>query len=293
MNPQKSRVPMAEPGIDVGKMVALGPGVRRITAPNPGVMTGTGTNTYLVGERDIAVIDPGPADERHLRAVLEASGGSIRWVLVTHTHSDHSPGAAFLKEATGAEVIGLPPPPGGSQDQGFAPDREPADGEVFGDSSFSLRTVVTPGHASNHLCFLLEEEKLLFTGDHIKQDSTVVIAPPDGDMTVYLDSLRKLLPLPMSHLAPGHGKVMVEPRRVVEWFIAHRLGREEKVLKTLLGFGTAKAEDLLPIVYDDVAPFLHPVAIQSLRAHLVKLERDGRVKSYGNRWQPSPGEPRT
>ena len=280
---------LKEPGIEAGAVRDLCPGIRRVTAPNPGVMTGPGTNTYLVGEREVAVIDPGPAHQGHLETVLGASGRKIRWILVTHTHPDHSPGAAFLKAATRAEVIGLRPPRGGSQDQSFAPDRVMDDGELIQAGEFSLRAVHTPGHASNHLCFLHEEEQLLFTGDHIKQDSTVVIAPPDGDMAVYLDSLRRLLALPMKGLAPGHGKLMGEPRKVVEWFIAHRLAREEKVMGSLLGFEVATPEDLLPLVYDDVPSFLHPVAIHSLRAHLIKLERDGRVSLREGRWQALSG----
>ena len=148
--------------------------VRRVLAPNPGMMTGPGTNTYLVGVDEVAVIDPGPEDDGHLDAVAACGGDRVRWILVTHTHSDHSPGAAALKQRTGAEVLGF------DERDGFVPDRAIGEGFALEGTEFSLRPLHTPGHASNHLCYLLDQELLLFSGDHVMEGSTVVIAPPDG-----------------------------------------------------------------------------------------------------------------
>jgi glyoxylase-like metal-dependent hydrolase (beta-lactamase superfamily II)/8-oxo-dGTP pyrophosphatase MutT (NUDIX family) len=223
-----------------GNVVQLWPKVRRITAPNPGFMTGPGTNTYLVGAGgDIAVIDPGPAIEAHMEAVLAAAGSRIGWILVTHTHVDHSPAAALLKARTGAELLGMPPPAFGNQDQSFRPDRVLAHGERIEVAGCMLRVIHAPGHASNQLCYLLEEEKLLFTGDHVMQGSTVVINPPDGDMRIYLDSLRHLQGQDLAWFAPGHGFLMDKTQEALERLLIHRLGRENKVLKALREAGSA------------------------------------------------------
>ena len=163
--------------------------VTRIIAPNPGLMTGPGTNTYLVGGDELAVIDPGPEIDSHIEAVLAEGAGRIKWVLCTHTHMDHSPAARRIREATGAIVMGRPAPQGGTQDQAFAPDRVLEHGERIACGPVMLRAIHTPGHASNHLCYLLEETRMLFSGDHVMQGSTVVINPPDGDMRAYFRSL--------------------------------------------------------------------------------------------------------
>ena len=161
-----------------GVPVSLNPGVRRIVAPNAGLMTGPGTNTYLLGEREIAVLDPGPNDAAHLRAIREASDAPIRWVVVTHTHPDHSPLAAVLARDTGARLIGLPPPDDGRQDRGFHPDQLPGDGERLQLGEVALTAIHTPGHASNCVCYLMQAERLLFTGDHVLQGVSPVILPP-------------------------------------------------------------------------------------------------------------------
>jgi len=258
--------------------------VTRLTAPNPGLMTGPGTNTYLVGESDLAVIDPGPAVDSHVAKILECGGGRIRWILTTHTHLDHSPAAAALKAATGAQVLGRPAPAGASQDQGFAPDRVPADGDRLALGNFHLRAIHTPGHASNHLCYLLEETRMLFTGDHVMQGSTVVINPPDGDMRAYLASLGKLLAEDIAIIAPGHGYLIGAPHREVKRLTAHRLAREAKVSAALGRRGEASLEELVADVYDDVSPKLHPVAMRSLTAHLDKLVAEGRVRRAAGRY---------
>ncbi len=261
-----------------GRAVRLSARVVRVTAGNGSMMTGPGTNTYLVGETngDWAVIDPGPAIDAHVEAVLAAAPGPITRIFATHTHTDHSPATVALRERTGATVHGLVSAHREWQDATFAPDVTLHGGEriALGPTT-TLAAVHTPGHASNHLCYLLEEEKTLFTGDHVMQASTVVINPPDGDMRAYVESLRSLLALELDWLAPGHGFLMDAPRRAMEKIIAHRLAREAKVIDALRGLGPSPASTLLPTVYADVPAKLHPMAMRSLTAHLLKLRDDG------------------
>lgn len=267
------------------RVVALSERVRRITCNNGSVMTGPGTNTYLIGapgSGEVAVLDPGPADEHteaHLHAVLAAAAPArISRILVTHTHKDHSPAAARLQQLTGAPVIGCRAAHAEWQDAGFAPAHAPADGERIAlGTGCTLRAVATPGHASNHVCWLLEEERLLFTGDHVMQGSTVVINPPDGDMAAYLASLQRLLMLELDWLAPGHGFLMDRPHDELRRLIAHRLAREAKVVAALQAGGPRAAESLLPQVYGDVPAARHALALRSLGAHLLKLQHDGRA----------------
>ena len=262
--------------------------VTRITAANPGMMTGPGTNSYLVGRKDeggaLAVIDPGPAIDAHVAKIVAAGAGRIRWIFTTHTHVDHSPAAALLKAATGAPVLGLPRPPHGNQDHSYAPDRVLADGERIELDGVCLRALHTPGHASNHMCYLLEETRMLFTGDHVMQGSTVVINPPDGDMRAYLASLERLLAEDVAIFAPGHGYLLGAPHKEVRRLIAHRLAREAKVAAALQRLGPASPEELVADVYDDVSPRLHPVALRSLAAHLDKLLAEGRVRRAAERY---------
>jgi glyoxylase-like metal-dependent hydrolase (beta-lactamase superfamily II)/8-oxo-dGTP pyrophosphatase MutT (NUDIX family) len=272
--------------------VALTPGVPkrldahvvRVIAPNPGVMTGPGTNTYLVGSDTLAVIDPGPAHDAHIEAVLEAGAGRIRWVLCTHTHPDHSPAAQAIKAATGAALLGRPPPPLPGQDPSFVPDRVLAHGDVVQVGGLRIRALHTPGHASNHLCYLLESTRMLFTGDQVMQGSTVVINPPDGDMRAYLDSLELLLREDLAILAPGHGYLIGEPQREVKRLLAHRLAREQKVLEALVRGRGLTPEELLTRVYDDVPARLHRVALRSLSAHLDKLVAERRAQLDNGRY---------
>jgi glyoxylase-like metal-dependent hydrolase (beta-lactamase superfamily II) len=197
---------------------------------------------------------------------------------------DHSPAAALLKAKTGAELLGMPPPPFERQDQSFRPDRVLADGERIELAGCVLRVIHAPGHASNQLCYLLEEESLLFTGDHVMQGSTVVINPPDGDMRVYLESLRRLQGEDIAWFAPGHGFLMDHPQEVLERLLIHRLTRENKVLNAVREAGTATLEALLPVVYDDVQARLYPVASRSLLAHLIKLKADGKLMETQAQW---------
>ncbi|QDX80851.1 hypothetical protein B9N43_06090 [Denitratisoma sp. DHT3] len=252
--------------------------IRRLTANNAGVMTGPGTNTYLVGGNDdITVIDPGPDIDFHVDNIVTRAGGTIRRILVTHTHPDHSPAAARLKARTGAEVLGMAAPAGGYQDRTFQPDRLLRHGERIPVGDATLRVIHTPGHASNHLCYLLEEEGALFTGDHIMQGSTVVISPPDGDMGDYLASLNLLLQEDLRRILPAHGLVIEDPAAAIRGLITHRLQREAKVLGALEA-GGATLDQLLPRVYDDVPAVLHGQARQSLLAHLQKLAAEGRAR---------------
>lgn len=259
--------------------------VARLTAPNPGAMTGPGTNTYIIGRDELALIDPGPVIDAHLSALLGTVGNRLRWILCTHTHLDHSPGTKALQAATGAQVLGYAPTPDdGRQDTGFTPDRTLRDGDVVDCGAFALRAVHTPGHASNHLCYLLEKNGVLFTGDHIMQGSTVVISPPDGDMQAYLKSLERLLALDLAALAPGHGRVIDTPHDEVRRLIAHRLKREQKVLDAFNKKNPATLDELLPFAYDDVAAKLLPIARRSLHAHLIKLARESRVREEAGVW---------
>jgi glyoxylase-like metal-dependent hydrolase (beta-lactamase superfamily II) len=266
-----------------GVACALSPMVRRIVAPNPSVMTGPGTNTYLVGVDEIAVIDPGPTDESHLDAIMGAGGDRIRWILVTHTHTDHSPGAVPLKERTGAEVLGFgfaKPASLDHQDSTFAPDRLLADGDHIDATEFRLTAVYTPGHASNHLCYVLEQERLLFSGDHIMNGSTVIIAPLDGDMSAYLQALDRVGGMRVKAIAPGHGELIEDPKGKIDEYVNHRLAREAAVAKALGDAGgPAKIADLVKAVYTDVPESRHMLAQFSLWAHLRKLAADGRAKT--------------
>jgi glyoxylase-like metal-dependent hydrolase (beta-lactamase superfamily II)/8-oxo-dGTP pyrophosphatase MutT (NUDIX family) len=248
--------------------------VTRLTASNPGAMTGPGTNTYLIGTSEgLAVIDPGPALDAHIDNILESAAGKLRWILCTHTHMDHSPAAAALKAATGAQVLGRPAPEG--QDATFKPDLVPVNGQRISLGGITLRAIHTPGHASNHLCYLLEETRMLFTGDHVMQGSTVVINPPDGDMRAYLASLEALLAEDIAIIAPGHGYLVGAPHKELRRLIAHRLARENKIKSVMEQIGPASVERLLPMVYDDVPERMHRWAARSLTAHLEKLVAEG------------------
>jgi glyoxylase-like metal-dependent hydrolase (beta-lactamase superfamily II) len=271
-----------------GVAVTLGAGVRRIVAPNAGLMTGPGTNTYLLGTRDLTVLDPGPNDDAHLQAILSASGGgAVRWILVTHTHGDHSPLAAELAAKTGARLIGIGPPNDGRQDTTFRAHYVPSDGERLTLGEIELTAVHTPGHASNCVCYWMAQERLMFTGDHVLEGVSPVILPPDGDMADYLRSLEKLLAYEVERIAPGHGGLMDRGRRVIELLRAHRLARESKVMRFMRTLGTASLDQLIPLVYDDVPADRRSWAKLTLEAHLIKLVHDGRVVRGEGSWRVS------
>jgi glyoxylase-like metal-dependent hydrolase (beta-lactamase superfamily II) len=272
-----------------GTPVPLSPGVRRIVAPNAGMMTGPGTNTYLLGVQDITVVDPGPEHAEHLQAIMAAAAdGAIRWVAVTHTHRDHSPLAARLAERTGARLVGLSAPDDGRQDESFRPDLLPRDGERLQFGEIALTAIHTPGHASNCVCYLLESQQLLFTGDHVLEGVSPVILAPDGDMAAYMDSLEKLGAYDFERIAPGHGGLMDRGKHVLTALRAHRLAREAKVLEKMADLGATALDQLTAAVYDDVPPERHSWAKLTLQAHLIKLVRDGRVAEHEGSWRISP-----
>jgi len=271
-----------------GKVIEISPLIKRIVAPNPGMMTGPGTNTYLIGTKELAVIDPGPPIDTHIDAVVDAAnnfGGKIQWIICTHTHRDHSPAAEPLRQKTGAQVIGQPPPPGITQDKTFNPDQIWQHHDQLKTDRFTLKAIYTPGHASNHLCIYLEEEQLLFTGDHMMEGSTVVIAPPDGNMADYINSLELLKQYTIKHLAPAHGDILRNPEKTINGTIRHRLRREKKALQRLAQLQPCDIKTLVTSVYDDVPAFLHSVAELSLLAHLYKLEQEKRVKRDQGLWR--------
>ena len=258
-----------------GVACALGPLVRRIVAPNPGLMTGPGTNTYLVGIDEIAVIDPGPDDASHLDAIAACGGDRIRWILLTHTHPDHAPGAVGLKARTGGQVLAFGPT-GTTRPDVVEPDVAIGEGFELEATEFRLTARHTPGHASDHLCYLLERSRLLFSGDHVMQGSTVVIKPPDGDMAAYLESLRRLLTMRVRAIAPGHGHLIEDPTAAVEAYLAHRSAREGEILAALAA-GDRSVDEIVSRVYAEVAAELHPIARHSVYAHLLKLLGEGRA----------------
>ena len=269
-----------------GDTVRLAANLLRIVAPNPSPLTGPGTNTYVLGVGPAhLVIDPGPADPAHLERIVAAAGGRITQVLCTHSHSDHSPGAAELARRTGATVHGRPAPGDDYQDASYAPDATIDDGDVFDVPGAVVRAVHTPGHASNHVCFLLAREGWLFTGDHLMSGSTVVILPPDGSMRLYLESLRRLRQMPLTALLPGHGAVMPGALAEIDRVIAHRLQREAKVIDALRRHGPgATVATLVADVYTDTPVALHGLARHSLLAHLQKLAEEGRAAYDRDRW---------
>lgn len=258
-----------------GEIRALSARVRRIVAPNPGLMTGPGTNTYIVGENDLVVVDPGPAEPSHIEAILDGVGDRLKFIACTHTHPDHSPAAARLAEATGATLIGRVTADDRHQDLTFQPAAQMEDDDCISGAGWTLRAIRTPGHVDNHVCFLLEEEGMVFAGDHIMNGSTVVIVPPGGNMADYIASLRRLLDYDVKVVAPGHGELIPDCRGEVEKLVRHRLMREAKVASAL-GSAPQTLDGLVTTVYDDVDPVMHEWAKLSLLAHLIKLEDEGR-----------------
>ena len=269
--------------------------VQRLTAPNPGVMTGPGTNSYLVGDpaTGFIAIDPGPADAEHLDKLWRAAGGDIRMIVCTHSHPDHSPGAAPLQALcvqagrAAPPILGLPSAPTARAASAFTPDRALQNNELLalsgqapdGKITHTLQVIHTPGHAANHVCLLLQEDGLLFSGDHILNGSTTVIDPPDGNMADYLDSLDRLDALCAEHnvefILPAHGHVLGGPingaRSAIAKLKAHRLAREAKVLAAMQALPDGSMEDWVQHAYDDVPPRMWPVAQRSLLAHVERI----------------------
>ncbi len=289
-----------------GRLERLGPSLRRIVARNPGPFTFKGTGTYVVGEGEVAVIDPGPDLPEHIETLLEGlQGERVSHILVTHTHRDHSPAAKPLQEKTGAPTYGFGPHMGGRRgepgveeggDFDFLPDRRLCEGDLVAGKGWRLEAIHTPGHTSNHLCFAWKDEGILFSGDHVMGWSTSVIAPPDGDMGAYMASLEKLLARAERLYWPTHGPAIADPKPYVRAFIAHRRERESGVLMCL-SEGIEEITRMVERLYIGLDPRLSRAAARSLHAHLLDLSRRGLVECEGPpqleaRWRLHPSAPK-
>ena len=283
-----------------GEAIPVSPLVRRVIADNPSKYTYLGTGTYIIGHDDVVVIDPGPLLDAHRDALAAAlDGARVRAILITHCHSDHSPLAAWLHDETGAPTFAFGPhgtaEPDGEPDAGieegvtleettdtdFVPDVHVRDGEVVAmGSGWTMHAVHTPGHTSNHMCYALDEERALFTGDHVMGWSTTVVSPPDGDMRDYIDSLRKVMARDDATLWPTHGAPVTSPKPFLEAFLEHRLEREAQVLDAVRS-GLGDIESMVKVMYADVREELHKAAARSVLSHLIKLVDDGTVTVEG------------
>ena len=274
---------------DYGRPDRLSPLVRRLIADNPGPFTFRGTGTYIVGQGEVAVIDPGPDLPEHLDAILQATSGErVIAIAVTHTHLDHSPLSAALARATGATIHGQPAPHtieaavrlDEGHDHSFAPEVLTHDGDRIAGPGWTLEAIATPGHASNHLCYALLEENALFSGDHVMGWSTTVVSPPDGDMGDYYASLDRIARRGFARLYPTHGPPIEDVAPFLAAYKAHRLEREDQILEQI-AMGRGRVADMVPVIYASVDPRLHPAAAHSVLAHLIHLVRTGRVVSDG------------
>ena len=276
---------------DYGSVSQIAPGIRRVIANNPGPFTFHGTGTYILGTGNVAVIDPGPDDEEHIGAILTAlDGETISHILVTHTHMDHSPGCRPLQALTGAPTYAYGPHGAGKLEQGvqveeggdmdFAPDHLVKHGDIIQGGDWTVECVYTPGHTSNHMCFALQEQKALFTGDHVMGWSTSIISPPDGDMTAYMQSLELLLERDDAVYWPTHGPSIIDPKTHVRAYIAHRIEREEQILKCI-DEGTHSIRDMVPLMYRDTPEFMYPAAARSVLAAMENLLRKNQVVADG------------
>jgi len=265
-----------------GAVLPAAPGIGRIVAPNPGPMTYHGTNSWLLEEPDgFTLIDPGPNEPSHIAAILAAARGRLRTILLTHTHDDHLGATDAVQAATGAPVLAW----GAPWAEGFAPTRPLADGERIG----SLTALHTPGHASDHLCFA-HGSGAVFTGDHVMSWSTSIVSPPDGDMLDYMNSLRRLLERDDTLYLPGHGPPLPDPASLVRGMLGHRVMREAAVLRCLEAGQTTEGA-IVATLYVGLADHLVHAAARSVRAHLVKLQADGRATRHEGQWHKLATEP--
>lgn len=274
---------------EYGKADQVSPLIRRVIARNPSAFTLHGTGTYIVGHGKVAVIDPGPDDAEHVQAILDClQGETVSHIVVTHTHRDHSPAAAPLQKATGAPIWGCGPhgsgrgPAGDHVEEGadrdYAPDVQMQDGDVLEGDGWTLQAVYTPGHTSNHTCFHLKEENVLFSGDHVMGWSTTIVSPPDGDMHRYMQSLNKLLAREDARYWPTHGPAIEAPQDFVRSLIAHREDRERQIARCLAE-GPQTIPAMVSVMYTDVPVGLHKAAARSVLAHLLHMIDTGRVTS--------------
>ena len=277
---------------DYGRVAELAPGIRRVIANNPSPFTFHGTGTYILGTGKVAVIDPGPDDEAHIAAILEAlDGEEVSHILVTHTHMDHSPGCRPLQAKTSAPTYAYGPHGAGKMEQGvqveeggdmdFAPDHLVKHGDVIEGGDWTVECIYTPGHTSNHVCFALREQKALFTGDHVMGWSTSIISPPDGDMAAYMQSLELLLERDDAVYWPTHGPSILDPKTHVRAYIEHRLEREQQILDCI-DKGTHHIRDMVPLMYRDTPEFMYPAAARSVLAAMENLVRKGQISMDGN-----------
>jgi glyoxylase-like metal-dependent hydrolase (beta-lactamase superfamily II) len=275
--------------------VRVSPLISRLVADNPGPFTFKGTGVYIVGGKDVAVIDPGPDDASHVDALKRAlEGRRVTHILVTHTHSDHSPAAKPLKAWCGAKTYAFGPHGSGKLDDGvrveeggdmqFVPDVRVKDGEILKGNGFTFECVFTPGHTSNHMCYALKEESALFTGDHVMGWSTTVVTPPDGDMAQYMASVKKLMARSDATLYPTHGAPVTDPKPFLAAYLEHRLDRERQIV-ACIGDGLSTIPEMVARMYADVDKRLHPAASRSVLAHLIQLEGEGRVVNDGGRYR--------
>ncbi|MBX3506230.1 MAG: MBL fold metallo-hydrolase [Parvibaculum sp.] len=277
---------------EYGDCDEVSPLIRRVVAKNPSAFTYKGTGSYIIGHGDVAVIDPGPMLGEHVEALLRAlEGETVSHILITHTHSDHSPAAEPLKALTGAETYAFGPHGSGQHglddvqveedgDMEFKPDVEVRHGDIIEGDGWTVECVYTPGHTSNHMCFALKEEKALFTGDHVMGWSTSIVSPPDGNMEQYMASLRLLLKRDDEIYWPTHGPAITDPKPFVRSFIAHREDRERQIMEQLAA-GRTRIQDMVPIMYAAVDKKLYPAAARSVLAHMEHLVARGVVRTEG------------
>lgn len=272
---------------EYGRVDVVAPGLRRVIARNASPFTFHGTGTYIIGEGNVAVVDPGPADEEHVAAIMTAiKGETVSHILVTHTHTDHSPACRLLQPLVDAPTYGYGPHGSGKAEEGvvveeggdmaFVPDVEIRDGNVIEGDGWSVEAVHTPGHTSNHICFSWREAGHLLSGDHVMGWSTSIVSPPDGDMSQYLASLTLLLDRDESVYWPTHGPAIREPHALIRAFIAHRADRERQI-SACLADGITDIKQMVPRMYADVSPRLYPAAARSVLAHLHNMVADGRA----------------
>jgi glyoxylase-like metal-dependent hydrolase (beta-lactamase superfamily II) len=278
-----------ELSFEYGQVADISTNIRRVIAHNPSPFTLYGTGTYIIGRGEVAVVDPGPDDPKHIDAILAATAGeSITHILVTHTHRDHSPGSRLLQQHSKAKTYAYGPHGSGQRedkvkieegaDLDFRPDIEVRHGDMIRGNGFTVECVYTPGHTSNHMCFALPEEQALFTGDHVMAWSTSIISPPDGDMRSYMASLALLLDRDDRIYWPTHGPSVDDPKAHVQAFIAHRLEREEQIL-ACIDRGVLRVREMVPYMYKELPEFMYPAAARSVYAAVAFMVERGDLRS--------------
>ena len=275
---------------EYGNCDKISPLIRRIIANNPGPFTFTGTGTYIIGKENLAIIDPGPIDQNHFDAIIKSTKGqTITHILLTHNHNDHSPLAKKIKEETGAKIyfknlsndIQTEDQFEEGYDKDIEGDIELSDGDIIETNEWTVEAIHTPGHTSNHICYSLTEEDVLFSGDHVMGWSTTVIVPPDGDMNDYINSLKKLLKRSENNFYPTHGPIIERPKELVTKYIEHRAEREKQITEAIK-LGNKKIPDMVKIIYKDVDISLHPAAAMSTLAHLIRMKENNEIAVSGN-----------